>query len=179
MTLTQKIARLVAERGWNQDAFAKQARLNRNTVRQILSRPDKRLRNSTIRSCADALGIPVHELKELPVEKLLARMRPNSGPSVEDLPRLEPAMQPELQAWIERNPQRAGTLSSEEKEELISLQGTGGPLTRFGVDHFVEQLERKRELRKKMDAIAGTEYLELLEQLVRLIYDKIQPYRNP
>ncbi len=34
--LAAKIARLVEERGWNQEEFARIARLNRHTVRQIL-----------------------------------------------------------------------------------------------------------------------------------------------
>ena len=34
--LANKIARLVEERGWNQEEFARIARLNRHTVRQIL-----------------------------------------------------------------------------------------------------------------------------------------------
>jgi hypothetical protein len=49
VTLPEKIARLVTERGWSQEAIARLAQLNRHTVRQILTRPDKRLRNQTIR----------------------------------------------------------------------------------------------------------------------------------
>ena len=86
--------------------------------------------------------------------------------------------QPELLAWIERNPERADQLSVEEREELLSLQGVGGPLTAFGVAHFVGLIERKRWLKQKVVAIAGTEYLDLLEQIVELVYEKIQPYRD-
>ena len=47
--LAFKIARLVEERGWNQEDFSRIANLNRHTVRQILS-PDgqRRMRNATI-----------------------------------------------------------------------------------------------------------------------------------
>ena len=90
----------------------------------------------------------------------------------------EQAMQPELQAWMDRNPERAARLSAEEKDELLSLQGTGGPLTQSGVEHFVSLVERKRRLLQQVHAIAGTEYLELLEKLVQLIYDKVQPYQD-
>jgi hypothetical protein len=61
-------------------------------------------------------------------------------------------------------------------DELLSLQGTGGPLTRIGVEHFVGLIERKRQLLHKVHAIAGTEYLELLEQFIDLLYEKVQPY---
>src|SRR5207245_2611506 len=91
----------------------------------------------------------------------------------------EEATQPELRGWIERNQERARRLTSEEIDELLSLQGTGGPLTAFGVDHFVELIERRRKLVEKVQTIAGTEYVDLLEQLVDLLYQKIQPYASP
>src|SRR6266496_3165473 len=73
--LATKIARLVEERGWNQEAFARTAGLNRQTVRQILL-PDgnRRLRNATVGACAQALGLSVNELRTLPLERLLPRM---------------------------------------------------------------------------------------------------------
>jgi hypothetical protein len=111
---------------------------------------------------------------------LLARINGASAPGNDAaLHRLyEQATQPELLAWLERNPDRARRLTSTDLDELLSLQGTGGPMTGFGVEHFVELIERKRKLKDQMDAIAGTEYLDLLEQLVRLMYEKIQPYRE-
>jgi transcriptional regulator with XRE-family HTH domain len=188
-SLATKITRLVEERGWNQDEFARIAGLNRLTVRQILQEGDRRLRNTTVSACARALGLTVNDLRTVPLERLLARLsigRPANAPDEtareggpEPLRRLyEQASQPELQAWIERNPERAGRLSREELDELLSLQGTGGPLTAFGVDHFIELIERKRKLREQVDAIAGTEYLDTLEKVVGLMYDKIQPYRD-
>src|SRR5262249_48794285 len=83
------------------------------------------------------------------------------------------ASQPELLAWVERNPERARQLTPAEIDELLSLQGTGGPLTAFGVERFVELLERKRRLISQVHAIAGTEDMEMLEKLVGLIYGKV------
>src|SRR4051812_37307331 len=58
LDLASKIARLVMERGWNQEEFARIARLNRHTVRQILvGDGPRRLRNATIGACAHALGV--------------------------------------------------------------------------------------------------------------------------
>ena len=37
-------------------------------------------------------------------------------------------------------------------------------------------IERKRRLIERVQAVAGTEYLDLLEQLVGLIFEKVQPY---
>jgi transcriptional regulator with XRE-family HTH domain len=179
MTLPEKIARLAAERGWNLETFARAAKLNRITVRQIMTRPDKRLRNQTIKQCADAFGLSVNDLTNLPLEKLLPHARHDGRATGVDA-RLAAlaATQPELQAWLERHPDRGATLSPAEIDELASLQGTGGPLTQFGVDHFVKLLERKRELKRRLDLIAGTEYIDLAEQLLGLIYDKIRPYAD-
>jgi hypothetical protein len=178
--LAHKIARLVEERGWNQEEFARIARLNRHTARQILHPgPGRRLRNATVSACARALGLSVNDLRTLPLDRLLPRMGDSHpGGAHQALRRLlSEAAQPELVAWVERNPDRARQLSESELDELLALQGTGGPLTAFGVEGFVERLERRRQLLQQVSTIAGTEYLELLEQLVGLLYDKVRPAR--
>jgi transcriptional regulator with XRE-family HTH domain len=178
--LAVKIARLVEERGWNQEDFARIANLNRQTVRDILQQNnERRLRNATVSACARALGLTVSELHNLPLERLLPRMNQQASEGDPLLRRLyEEATQPELLSWLERNADRARQLTADEIDELLSLQGTGGPLTSFGVQHFVEQIERKRRLLQQVQVVAGTEYLDLLEQLVGLLYDKVQPYRD-
>lgn len=181
--LPTKIARLVEERGWNQEDFARIAGLNRQTVRQILlPGADRRLRNATVGACARALGLTVHELRNLPLERLLPRMYKHQERPADGEERLralyEVATQPELRAWMERNPERAQQLSPEEVDELLSLQGTGGPLTSHGVEHFVTLIERKRRLMMQVQAIAGTEFLDLLEKMVGLLYEKVQPYSD-
>lgn len=177
--LAAKIARLVEECGWNQEDFARVTGLNRQTVRQILLRNgNRRLRNGTVCRCAKALGLSVSELRSLPLERLLARV--NAIPSADSdtlLRRLyNAATQPELLAWLERNSDRARQLTSEEIDELLSIQGTGGPLTHFGVERYVELVERKRKLIQQVHAVAGTEYLDILEKFVGLLYEKVQPY---
>lgn len=177
--LAHKIARLVEERGWNQEEFARTTGLNRQTVRQILQPTGtRRLRNATVSACARALGFSVNELRTLPLDRLLSRLAPDHRKEgTEALRHLyEQATQPELLTWIDRNGERAAQLTAAETDELLSLQGTGGPLTSFGVEHFVELIERKRRLLEKIHAIAGTEYLDFLEQIVALLYEKIQPY---
>jgi transcriptional regulator with XRE-family HTH domain len=179
--VTAKIARLVEERGWNQEDFARISGLNRHTVRQILQPGgDRRLRNATIGACARALGLSVNDLRTLPLERLLRRIQSATPPdgAAARARGFEQATQPELLAWLERNPDRAQQMNGEEIDELLSLQGTGGPLTAFGVEHFVELIERKRRLIHQLHAIAGTEYLDLLEQLVNLLYEKVQPYKD-
>src|SRR5215470_16716630 len=135
-----KIAHLVKERGWNQEDFARIANRNRQTVRDIMQEGKRRLRNATVSACARALGLPVSDLRNLPLERLLPRMN-GQGPLAGDekVRRLyEEATQPELRSWIERNSERAKQLNRDEMDELLSLQGTGGPMNRMGVEHFVE-----------------------------------------
>lgn len=177
--LAEKIARLIEERGWNQEDFARHAGLNRQTVQKILhGKARHRPRNTTVSVCAQALGLTVHELRTHPLDELLQRM--HSPRPVHDDPsrhRLyEEATQPQLRVWIERNPGRAGKLAETEIDELLSLQGTGGPLTYLGIDSAVDRLERKRRLIQQVHTVAGTEYLDLLEKLVGLLYEKVQPY---
>jgi transcriptional regulator with XRE-family HTH domain len=177
--LVAKIALLVKERGWNQEDFARIAGLNRQTARQImLQLGNRRLRNATIGACAKALGLTVSELCNLPLERLLPRMNVQPHANGDDKLRhmYEQATQPELLSWMERNPERARQLTDQQIDELLSLQGTGGPLTNYGVEHFVELLERKQKLIQQVHAIAGTEYIGLLEQMVSLVYDKVRPY---
>lgn len=179
--LAVKIARLVEERGWNQEEFARITRLNRHTVRQILlPGGHRRLRNATIGACARALGLTVNELRTLPLERLLPRMsetHPANG--VAPLRRLyERAREPELVAWIERNGERAQQLSDAEVDELLALQDAREALNAFGVEGFVKRLERRRRLIQQVHAITGTEYVDLLEQLVDLLYEKVQPSRS-
>ena len=178
--LAGKIARLVEERGWNQEDFARIANLNRHTVREIIKNDtDRRLRNATVSQCAAALGLHVNELRDLPLDKLLPRMHGKKLPEDEGgLKRLtERSTTPDLLGWLERNPDRAAQLTPEEAEELLGMEGADGPLARLGVEHCVELIERKRRLMRRVAAIASTDYVDLLEQMVGLIFDKIQPPR--
>ena len=177
--LAAKIARLVEERGWNQEDFARIADLNRHTVRQILQAGEgRRLRNATVSQCAAALGLQVSELRNLPLERLLPRMHGKPPEDEDALKALyERATQPELVNWLQRNADRAARLKADEVQELLALQGDDGPLRRVGVEHFVDLIERKRRLIEQVRVIAGTEYLGLLEQFVGLLHEKVQPER--
>jgi hypothetical protein len=179
--LAGKIARLVEERGWNQEDFSRIANLNRHTVREIIKNGGgRRLRNATVSQCAAALGLHVNELRDLPLDRLLPRMHGKKQPEEEGGLKLltERTTAPELRTWLERNPDRAAQLTRCEAEELLGMEGPNGALARVGPEHCVEQLERKRRLMRRVAAIAATDYVDLLEQLVGLISDKIQPPRT-
>ena len=65
-----------------------------------------------------------------------------------------------------------------EIQELLDMQAPGGALDKIGVENFVDIVERRRTITCQVREIAGTEYLELLEQLVRLIFEKVKPSRR-
>lgn len=55
-------------------------------------------------------------------------------------------------------------------EELYSLHGTGGALTYEGVCEAAQLVNRKRELRRKFDALLETDHFETLAHLVDVLY---------
>jgi transcriptional regulator with XRE-family HTH domain len=173
--VARKISKLVEEKGWNQEDFARISNLNRHTVRLILHGGQKRrLRNATVSQCAEALGLTVNELRTLPLDRLLMRMHGKVPADEESLKLLyDRSTLPELVSWLQRNPDRAAELRPDEVEELLEMQAPGGPMERLGVEHFVELIERRRKLVAQVRLIAGTEYLETLETLVKLMFDKV------
>ena len=175
--LANKIARLVEEKGWNQEDFARTTRLNRHTVHQILhGGPKRRLRNNTVSQCAKALELTVSELRNLPLDRLLPRMHGKPAADDESLKLLyERSQLPELVGWLERNRDRATELRPDEVLELLDMQAPGGPLVKMGVDTCIDMLERRRHLVCRVKEIAGTEYFDFLEQFVKLIHEKVKP----
>src|SRR5438270_8616705 len=125
LDVTAKIAALVKELGWTYEEFAKNAHINRHTARQIVqAQGDRKLHNSTLKRCAEALGFSVHELTNLPLERLLARVRGQEAFPLDDhLRRLyDSATHPDLRAWLERNPDRARRFTPAEIDDVVALQ---------------------------------------------------------
>src|SRR5215468_9131945 len=104
--LCAKISRIAEELGWNRQTLARQAKLNRITVAHICSGENRRLHNATVQACAAAFGIGANELRTEPLERLLARIRPERTAAEKRRRLFEQAMQPELQRWLEANPGR-------------------------------------------------------------------------
>ena len=86
--------------------------------------------------------------------------------------RYEQATQPEFKAWIERNPDRARALADDELAELLAGQAAGAG---FSPEAVAARIERRRRVVLHVRAIAATEYLDLLEQMVALLFDKVRP----
>jgi len=121
------------------------------------------------------LGLSVSDCVRLPLERLLPRMRGQSPVEADErLKRImDQVSQPELLAWLQRNEERARQLTPSRLRNSFHA-GRGWPAGNRGVGRMIELLERKRELIGRVHAIAGSEYLALLEQFVGLVYDKIR-----
>jgi transcriptional regulator with XRE-family HTH domain len=173
--LAFKIAKLVEEKGWNQEDFARISHLNRHTVRQILNGgPKRRLRNATVSQCAEAFGLSVSELRTLPLDRLLARVMGKRAADEEAVKQLyDQAALPELTNWLERNRDRAADFRADEIRELLALQQPGGPLEQLGVVHFVEIIERRRKVLDQVRLVSGTEFFACVETMVGLIAERV------
>jgi hypothetical protein len=100
----------------------------------------------------------------------------SSGEDEGGLKRLtEQANSPELTAWVDQNRDRASQLTPAEADELLLMQSSNGAITRAHIEHGIELIERKRRLLRRVAVIAGTEQMDLLEQFVNLLFEKVQP----
>ncbi len=169
--IAQKIARLIAERGWNQEDFARISRLNRHTVRNILHGGGRRrLRNATISRCAEALGLSVSELRDLPLERLLARWRGRHAAAEENLQLLRNyATDPQLRQWLETHPKQAAELDRWQIEELLAAQGRDGRIASCGIENVIDCLQRRRRIAELLRSVQNPRLLELIEELLGMM----------
>jgi transcriptional regulator with XRE-family HTH domain len=160
--LVAKIARLAAERGWDLAQFAKAASLHRATAQQLLAGTARRLQDNTVKACADAFGLTPLELRIEPIATLVAKMR---APIVAS---------DEIAALRSAHPE----LTDDDLSDVLAFKDDGEPKSPFAIEEHARRLERRRRLANKVLVVAGTEYIDLLEQFVDLLYEKVQPYAD-
>jgi hypothetical protein len=83
--------------------------------------------------------------------------------------------QPAVRDWMEANHDRAAALAPLEVDELVSLFGTGGPLTPDGVSFYVREIERKRAVRAAFEAVISTHLIDLVEPLMLHFLESVRP----
>lgn len=174
LPVTEKLARLVREKGWTPRHLAQAAKIDPRTAAALCAGSKKKARNDIVKAAANALGLTVDELHHVELPVLLRRVREaeSAAAPVERLRQRQPA----LADWLENTPQH--DLTPLEIEELASLQGTGGPLTAAGLEEWMERLRRKRQLLRRTEILAGTSYLPLLEEITRLMLAELDPSRQ-
>jgi hypothetical protein len=153
--------------------------VNRRTAHDILSGDKATVRADTVEKIAEAFKLSVADLQSLDVDELVRRLRGAAFPfhSQADLAEAL-AVQPLLVDWLNDHPEEAAKLMPWELDELKSLQATGGPLTYEGVAHFVAIIFRKREAVAMLTALAGTELFPIVEDFLRVLHARVQPYKD-
>lgn len=96
------------------------------------------------------------------------RVAPAGWPS--DSSKLDLQTNPVVQYVLSDQPELFLGFEPADWDELYSLHGTGGPLTYDGVCEAARQVARKRELRRKFDALLETEHFESLAHLIDVLY---------
>lgn len=166
-SLQQKIARLITQKGWNQEDFARISRLNRHTVRTIMLGKEVKLRNSTLESCARAFGFTPDQLIQSPLELLLSKLDTNQTPVQQQRYRrlLEGITREELKNWMEKHPDRARLLESSAIDEILSFQ-TNPSFNPGNLETLILRLERKARILEKVRHLNHPRHLEVLEHLL-------------
>ncbi len=135
------------------------------------------LRNRTIFGCAELWVWPWPISAQTDLASPDSRGTGNLPLLTEDL-RYDLATQPQVRQWLEDQGTQAARYTQDEIGELLSMQGTGGPLTAEGLQAALRLLDRKRRLIERVHVIAGTEHLGLLEGIVDCLFERVQPYGN-
>lgn len=175
MNVNEKIAHLVRELGWTQEYFARRAGLNRHTARHILLRPQQQLRNRTVQSCANALGLTVAELTDKAIPELLERVQsPKSALTLEEIR----SSLPGLATWMEHHPDQAIGLTADDLRDLAMSHCSEKGQAPAQWDPVVDRIRRKRDLLHKVEILSGTEHLPFLEWLTNLLYEKVNVRRE-
>jgi len=166
-SLQQKIARLISQKGWNQEDFARISRLNRHTVRKIVLGKEFKLRNSTLESCARAFGLTPDQLTHSPLELLLSKLDTNQTPVQQQRYRrlLEGITREELKHWMEKHPDRARMLDSAAIDEILSFQKNPS-FNQGNLETLILRLERKGRILEKVRHLNHPRHLEVLEHLL-------------
>lgn len=98
----------------------------------------------------------------------------SSPPPVLDLrettKRIDRETNPMIAEVLSDHPELFRGFDENDWDELYSLHGTGGALTYEGVQKSAELINRKRELRRKFDALLETDHFETLAHLIDVLY---------
>jgi transcriptional regulator with XRE-family HTH domain len=137
---------------------AERTGLDDRTIRKILrgrNRPHAR----TLHRLAEGLGVSADELFVEPSQLLYRRFDRETNPLVAEVVQSQPAL---FHGWTEAD-----------FDELHSRFGAGGPLTREGALTAAAQMNRKRDLLRKLALLMETGHAELIGRIVDAMHDEI------
>lgn len=167
-SLAERVRRECLRRGWDISELAERAQVSRTTLYHLEKGHTQRIRASTIRAIADALGVSVEHLltgQDAEAGSRRAERGPRefdraTNPAVADVARERPAV---FQGW-----------SDDDWDELYSQFGVGGQLTPLGVLSAAESINEKRETIRKLHVVLDTHLKDVAREMIDTFYRMVR-----
>jgi transcriptional regulator with XRE-family HTH domain len=154
----ENLLRLMASSGLAIQDVSEQTGLDERTIRGVL-RGSNKPHPRTLHRLASGLGVSVDEFFLDPSHLLYRRFDRWTNPAVEEA--------------IETHSERFEGWTEFDFDELHSRVGTGGAMTDAGVLQAVDQMNRKRRLREKLDVLLESSQAEVVAEIIDVLYKKI------
>ncbi len=153
------LRRLMARQGLSVLQVVERTGLDERTIKTILSGANSRPHARTLFQLAQGLGVDSDELFQTPGLLSHRAFDRRTNPVVEQVVAAEPAL---FADW-----------STADFDELYSRFGHGGALTAEGTRAVVEQMNRQRDVHRKVALLLQTSQADVLQGLVNVLYEKI------
>ncbi len=151
------LRRLMAAKDLTIAQVAECTGLDKRTIQGILD-GTKRAHVRTLGRLAKGLGVPVEELFLQPHQLAYRAFDRQTNPVVDDVIREHPEL---FEGW-----------TAADFDELHSRMGAGGPLTEQGALEAARQMNRNRELHKKLAVVLESTHRDLAAGIIELLYQK-------
>ena len=173
--LASRLKALRAERGWDMSTLEERSGIGRTTLYHLEQGHTASPRMKTLNRIAAAF--------EVPVASLLQSETAAPRPVIESSPLLDVAQQaafdretnPMVTEVIEERPDLFRHWSENDFDELYSIFGTGGPLTRKGVVVAAESINIKRETVRRLEVLLETQLRSAAIEVINSLYRVITP----
>jgi transcriptional regulator with XRE-family HTH domain len=136
--------------------LARRAGLDERTVRKILA--GNRPHAQTLHRLAAGLAVSVDEFYLDDTQLRYRCFDRQTNPMVDEM--------------LGERPNLFAGWTADQFDELHSHMGTGGALTRDGVLLIAERMNRKRQLRQKLDLLLETTHAELIGRIIDAMHEE-------
>ncbi len=193
MTSTQenytgnRVRQLRKARGWDQKELAGRAGISRTTLIALENGKTETPRLATLEQLSAAFKVSVRDLcdsaiavRQLPTVEFVAKELAGL-PTDEDSEaarHFDQLTNPVVKQVAAESPTLFSGWDEADWNELYSTFGTGGQLTEFGVRQTAAKINQRREILRKLCIVLETEYSDLAEEMIELLYRRTQPTDN-
>ena len=177
--LVSRIRAQCLKRGWSFGRLAERAGLSRTTLYHLLRGTTSRPHPTTLTKICRALDLPLFELIG-DDSRRADRMLCATGNDVDtrDQRAFDCMTNPVIEEVFDESPEMFAAWSQQEWEELYSTFGTGGALTRRGVEHTARKMNRKRETIHQLHVVLETHLDEVAARMIAALYEMVRPQSN-